>query len=80
MSEEITTYDDIKKLMKGVRLPARSQLKRTEEWDDEQLRMFCIRQSWVPERWKKMGVRSLREKSLVSPGIYEYTDKEPILL
>ena len=83
MDGQITSYDDVKKIMKGVspvRLPSRSQLKRIDEWDDEQMRIFCIRQSWVPKLWKKMGVRSVREKVLVSPGVYEYTDKEEILL
>ena len=44
MKVTIEGYDEIREKMKGVRPPSRRRLA-SEPWDEEQLRIFCMRQS-----------------------------------
>lgn len=71
MTQETLTYDEVRKKIRKASLPSRREL-HSEPWDEEQFRMFCLRQRHVPEIWARMGVRIVRSLYLVSPdGTYE---------
>ena len=69
MKVTIEGYDEIREKMKGVRLPSRRRLAR-EPWDEEQLRIFCMRQGRITEHWARLGLSGFKELWLQPDGSY----------
>lgn len=69
MKATIEGYDEIREKMKGVRLPSRRRLAR-EPWDEEQRRIFCMRQSRITEHWARLGLSGFKELWLQPDGSY----------
>ena len=60
MKVTIEGYDEIREKMKGVRPPSRRRLA-SEPWDEEQLRIFCMRQSRITAHWARLGLIGFTE-------------------
>ena len=65
----IEGYDEIREKTKGARFPSRRLLAR-EPWDEEQLRVFCMRQNRIMEHWTKLGLSGFKELWLQPDGSY----------
>lgn len=69
-------YEEIQRNMKGVRLPSRRSLHSSSGWDDEQARIFSLRQKNVPELLKKLGIVFGKPLYLWPDG--EYREEKPL--